>query len=77
VGEKLRIDAAAFGRPESDDIEVETGMVHPDSRRMAEDEVRRAAGALEFANPEEPAVRELRRLYDAVAPIILPSTLAL
>jgi hypothetical protein len=27
-------------------------------------------GVLGFANPEDPAVRELRRLYDAVAPVL-------
>jgi hypothetical protein len=76
VVEKLRIDVAAFGRPEGEDIEGEENIVLLDSRRMAEDAVRRAAGALEFANPEEPAVRELRRLYEAVAAIVLPSTSA-
>jgi hypothetical protein len=73
--EKLRIDVAAFGRPESDGTEGENDAVRLDSRRAAEDAVRRTAGALEFANPDEPAVRELRRLYEAVASIILPSTM--
>jgi hypothetical protein len=74
--DKLRIDVAAYGRPDSDDIpgEEDAGLA---SRRVAEDAVRRAAGALEFANPEEPAVREFRRLYEAVAPIILSSTSSL
>lgn len=76
VVEKLRIDVAAFGKPETDDTADEKGMVRLDSRRVAEDAVRRAAGALELANPDEAAVRELRRLYEAVAPIILPSTMA-
>lgn len=68
--EKLRIDVAAFGKAASepdDDIPLS-----PDARRVAEDAMRRAAGALAFANPDEPAVRELRRLYEAVAPIVLP-----
>jgi hypothetical protein len=77
VVEQLRIDVAAFGRPEGDDIEGEKDMVRLDSRRAAEDAVRRAAGALALANADEPAVRELRRLYEAVAPIILPSRTAL
>lgn len=71
--ERLRVDVAAFGRPESDDAEDGEHAVSLDSRRTAEDAVRRAAGALEFANHDELAVRELRRLYEAVAPIILPA----
>jgi len=71
--EKLRIDVAAFGRPEINDPEGEKDAVRLDGRRAAEDAVRRAAGALEFASPDEPAVREFRRLYEAVASIILPS----
>lgn len=67
--EKLRIDVAAFGRPDSD--EVADDMLSLDSRRNAEDALRRAAGALVFADPGEAAVRELRSLYEAVAPIIL------
>jgi hypothetical protein len=72
--DKLRIDVAAFGRPDGDGAEGERDGGRLDVRREAEDAVRRAAGALEFANPEEPAVRELRRLYQAVASIILPGT---
>jgi hypothetical protein len=74
IVEKLRIDVAAFGRPEGDGPEGEGDSGRLDVRRGAEDAVRRAAGALEFANPDEPAVRELRRLYQAVASIILPGT---
>jgi hypothetical protein len=76
VVEKLRIDVAAFGKLEvADDHGEEKGAIRrPDTRRTAEDAVRRAAGALEFADPDEPAVRELRKLYEAVAPIILPMT---
>ena len=69
--EKLRIDVAAFGRLEGDGTDDENSGVGLDGRRAAQDAVRRAAGALEFANPDEPAVRELRRLYQAVASIIL------
>jgi hypothetical protein len=71
VVEKLRIDVAAFGRPDSGEIGEDKLPHSLDSRRTAEDAVRRAAGALEFATPDERAVRELRRLYEAVAPIIL------
>lgn len=71
VVEKLRIDVAAFGRPDSDEIGEDKLPLSLDSRRTAEDAVRRVAGALEFANPDERAVRELRRFYEAVAPIIL------
>jgi hypothetical protein len=75
VVEKLRIDVAAFGRLDAaDDAGEEKMTTHPDSRRTAEDAVRRAAGALEFAAHDGPAVRELKRLYEAVAPIILPMT---
>jgi hypothetical protein len=69
--EKLRIDVAAFGRPDPDEAGDDKLPLSLDSRRTAEDAVRRAAGALEFANPDEPAVRELRRLYEAVAPMLL------
>lgn len=72
--DKLRIDVAAFGRPEDDGADGGNAGGRLDSRRAAEDAVRRAAGALEFANPDEPAVRELRRLYQAVASVILSGT---
>jgi hypothetical protein len=74
--EKLRIDVAAFGKPDSDDAGDENLLLSLDGRRAAEDAVRRAAGALEFADRDEPAVRELRMLYDAVAPIILSDRMA-
>lgn len=69
--EMLRADIAAFGKTEFDAAD---GEGQPsDARRTAEDAVRRAAGALAFANPEERAVQELQRLYDAVTPIVHPS----
>jgi hypothetical protein len=70
--QRLRIDVAAYGRPDAD--EADHGMVSLpfEARQVAENAVRRAAGALAFASPDEPAVRELRMLYEAVAPIILP-----
>lgn len=65
--EMLRADIAAFGKTEFDAVDNEGQP--PDDRRTAEDAVRRAAGALAFANPDERAVQELQKLYDAVAPI--------
>jgi hypothetical protein len=69
--QKLRIDVAAFGRPDGDDVGDEDLPLSLDARQTAEDAVRRAAGALVFADPADPAVRELKMLYDAVAPVIL------
>jgi len=67
VVEKLRIDVAAFGR--NDDDGLEPSII--EQRRTAREAVARAAGALDFVNDrEEPAVRELQRLYDAVAPLM-------
>jgi len=67
--EKLRIDVAAFGRPDPD--VDDHGPLSLDTRRIAENAVRRAAGVLVFANSVEPAVRELKMLYEAVVPIIV------
>lgn len=69
--EMLRADIVAFGKTDFDAVDNEGQP--SDARRTAEDAVRRAAGALAFANPDERAVQELQRLYDAVAPIVLPS----
>jgi hypothetical protein len=69
--EKLRIDVAAFGK-----TVIGADSVAPlplNARRVAEDAVRRAAGALAFADPDQPAVRELRMLHEAVTPIFLPT----
>ena len=70
VVEMLRVDIAAFGKTDFDTADNEGQSL--DVRRTAEDAVRRATGALAFANPDEPAVRELQRLYNAVAPLVLP-----
>jgi hypothetical protein len=65
VVEKLRIDVAAFGR---DDDAPEAGIL--ELRRRAHEAISRTGGALEFmSSRDEPAVRELHRLYDAVAPL--------
>jgi hypothetical protein len=69
--QKLRIDVAAFGKPDVDEVGDEEPPLSLDAHQTAEDAVRRAAGALVFADPDDPAVRELKMLYDAVAPIIL------
>ena len=64
-------DVAAYGKPDIDDVSDEKLPVSLDTRQAAEDALRRAAGALVFANADDPAVQELQMLYDAVAPIIL------
>jgi hypothetical protein len=71
VVHKLRIDVAAHGRPELNEVDGEKLPLLPDARQTAENAVRRAAGALTFADIDDPAVRELRMLYEAVAPIVL------
>ena len=71
IVELLRVDIAAFGRTDFDAKDSESQSL--DVRRTAEDAVRRAAGALAFANLDEPAARELKRLYEAVVPLVLPS----
>ncbi len=71
IVELLRVDIEAFGRADFDAADNEIQSL--DIRRTAEDAVRRSAGALAFANPDEPAVRELKRLYDAVSPLVLPN----
>jgi hypothetical protein len=69
--QKLRIDVAAYGRPEVDDASDDELPASLEAHQTAEDAVRRAAGALVFADPADPAVRELKMLYEAVAPIVL------
>ena len=68
--EKLRIDVAAFGKTDTEPND--NLQSSQDARRVAEDAMRRASGALAFANPAEPAVQELRRLHEAVTPLVLP-----
>lgn len=74
--QKLRIDVAAYGKPDPGETAGEEPPLPHDADQTAENAVRRALGALVFANPDEPAVRELRLLCDAVAPIVLPGKLA-
>ena len=69
--EKLRIDVAAYGKPYAEEVGSQSSSSSLDARKIAENAVRRAAGALAFAPADEPGVRELQMLYEAVAPIIL------
>jgi len=71
IVEMFRRDIATFGKTDFDTGDSENQSL--DARRTAEDAVRRAAGVLTFANPDEPAVQELKTLYDAVAPLVLPT----
>lgn len=71
----LRSDVAAFGKPGSERT-VDSAPVVVDDLRAAEAAVRRAEGVLVFADPSQPAVQELRRLYDAVAGIVLAQEIA-
>jgi hypothetical protein len=73
---KLRIDVAAFGKHEDDEAGYELASASFEARQTAENAVRRAAGALAFANPDEPAARELQMFYEAVAPVILSDSMA-
>lgn len=70
----LRNDVAGFGKAASgDDVSRQPA---GDQLRTAENAVRRAGGALIFADASEPAVQELRRLYEAVVPLILAEEIA-
>jgi len=76
VVEKLRIDVAAFGKPDLEEAGDDKMPPAPDGRRNAENAVRRAGGVLALADPNDPAVRELRTLFEAVAPVILSERMA-
>lgn len=76
VVEKLRIDVAAHGRPDTDQDDGDELPLPLDARQRAENAVRRTSGVLRFANPDDPAVQELQMLYKAVAPIVLSDTMA-
>jgi hypothetical protein len=70
VVHKLRVDVAAFGRPDTAEDEAEALPLSLDARQRAESAVLRADGVLKFADSEDLVVRELRMLYEAVAPIV-------
>jgi hypothetical protein len=66
---KLQSDVDAFGRSVTD--AEATAIMPVDLAGGAELAIERAAGALDaFPNPDDPAVRALRRLHDAVAPFV-------
>src|SRR5262249_48485379 len=67
---KLRVDVAAYGKPGDEADGGEDLPVSLDARQTAESAVFRTDGVLKFANPDDPIVRELRMLYEAVTPII-------
>lgn len=70
VVEQLRTDVAAFGRSVDDDV-ADEGRTSNEQRRRAEDAVNRVGGILDFTrDSEEPMARELRDLYDAMAPLV-------
>jgi hypothetical protein len=74
VVRKLQIDEAAFGKPDAPEDGNEGPPLSSDARQRAESAVLRADGVLKFANPDDPVVRELRMLYEAVAPVIRSDT---
>lgn len=76
VVEKLRIDVAAYGRQDTDQDSGDELPLALDARQRAENAVLRASGVLRFANPDDPAVQELKMLFMAVAPVVLPGTMA-
>jgi hypothetical protein len=73
---KLRVDVAAYGKPDDDWDGGEQLPVSLDARQTAQSVVLRADGVLKFANPDDPIVQELRMLYEAVAPIIREERMA-
>jgi hypothetical protein len=70
----LQSDVAAFARAPGDDDGTRQPLA--DQLRRAEIAVRRAEGVLVFADASQPAVQELRRLYEAVAPVIAAEEMA-
>jgi hypothetical protein len=67
---KLRVDVVAYGRSDDEEVGDEELPMSLEARQTAESAVLRADGVLQFANPDDPAVRELRMLYEAVAPVV-------
>lgn len=68
--EQLRNDVKAFGKTEDADTPSDRREQASNAWQVAEGAVRRADGALVFADPEDLVVQELRRLRDAVSPLI-------
>jgi hypothetical protein len=71
---QLRLDVAAFGQPQDDEADGPAVGLE-DLQRAAASAMSRASGALDFMDMAEPAARELRRLYDAVRPVVLRQSL--
>jgi hypothetical protein len=70
----LRADVATFGKAsDSDEDGIPAGA---DQLHVAEAALRRVEGALLFADASQPAVQELRRLYEALAPLLLGQEIA-
>jgi hypothetical protein len=70
----LRSDVAAFERTAAEQGAGDGPLA--DLLQGAESALRRAEGALIFADGSQPSVQELRRLYEAVAPLILAQEIA-
>jgi hypothetical protein len=70
----LRSDVAAFGRTAAEQGAADAPLT--DLLHGAESALRRAEGALVFADASQSAVQELRRLYEAVAPVIFAQEIA-
>jgi hypothetical protein len=71
---KFRSDVASFGK--AADGDNRDGQPVTEQLRTAESALRRVEWALVFADASEPAVEELRRLYEPVAPLILAEEIA-
>jgi hypothetical protein len=70
----LRSDVASFGRAAESDDQASQPLA--DQLHAAESALRRVEGVLVFADASQPAVEELRRLYKAVAPLVLANEIA-
>jgi hypothetical protein len=74
--QRLRIDVAAHGKPDPTGMPSEEMPLSLEARQTAENAVTRVGGVLAFADRNDPAVRELRLLYDAVAPVVVAGAMA-
>lgn len=70
----LRTDVATFGKAASRDDQSSQPVAG--QLRAAESALRRVEGVLVYADPSDPAIRELRRLFEAMAPLILADEVA-
>lgn len=68
--QQLRVDLAAFSRGVPQDSNAD--VVGLEARRAAEDAITRVGGVLAFlGDSTDPVATELRKLHDAVAPLVL------